>query len=70
MMILFMLMGLYLLPLGFVFAGIFNIYDAVQDKDVVSCIKALVFIASSFVMVVVITELFLYMQNILNSLSV
>lgn len=70
MMILFMLMGLYLLPLGFVFAGIFNIYDAVQDKDVVSGIKALVFIASSFVMVVVITELSLYIQNILNSLSV
>lgn len=69
MMILFMLMGLYLLPLGFVFAGIFNIYDAVQDKDVVSGIKALVFIASSFVMVVVITELSLYIQNILNSLS-
>lgn len=69
MMILFMLMGLYLLPLGFVFAGIFNIYDAVQDKDVVSGIKALVFIASSFVIVVVINNLIHYLQNILNSFS-
>ena len=63
-----LILPFYLLALGFLIAGVFNIIDAVLNKNAVSRKRALLFMASFLVMVVVVTNLIHFLQNILNKI--